>query len=159
MASPETWADWLGVVGSVASLASFGAAGYAAVKLRAISRRILFNVRADEISCEIEIFPSWFTENVVGFPGNHHEMDSRIQRCLALLYRIETVVPLEARPHVKMLHSLETQYFGTAWANDVDSVRARRGVLWKLYTEIENVLMHIRHSNADRRLGGRNEDR
>ncbi|MEI6986265.1 MAG: hypothetical protein WCK65_09055 [Rhodospirillaceae bacterium] len=155
--SPQNWADWLNVVGSVASMASFGAAGYAAIKVRAIGRDILFNARADEISNEIAAFSNWFSENIEKFPENHHEMDSRVRCCLALIYRVEAMAPLAAQAHVRTLHALETQYFKTNWFDDENKLESRRGDLWNFLTEIDIVLMHIRNSSADRRLGGLND--
>lgn len=157
MSSPESWADWLGVVGSVASLASFGAAGYAAVKVRAIARTIVFNVRAGEISGEIAKFSKWISDNINDYPDNHREMGSQLSQWLALLCRVRMAVPAEARGCIQRIACLEKSYRNKE--PDISSVERKKDILWGIYTEIENFLMHIRHSNADRRLGGPDENR
>ncbi len=151
MASPEGWADWLGVVGSVASLASFAAAGYAAVKVRDIGRHILFNVRAEDIVKGVVTLSEAFAGSLKAYPDDCRAMETHLRMCLAHLHRIKADVPSDAREHVKRAQRLADGYFAS---RNVQNIDRDRNTLWELNDEISIAVSLIRQSIADRRLGG-----
>ena len=125
MASPEGWADWLGVVGSVASLVSLGVSGYAAWQITVVrgkvSRRILFNVQAPKLASKAARIAKWLTESCDEAGVSDQDRLVEIRYFVVLLNRHQTEWPDDVRTRVLHLEKLAQTY--EKWPNTKDMMR------------------------------------
>lgn len=154
-------AEWLGVWGSVASLVSLASlpfSAYAAFKIRAISRRIAFNARADDILREIEEAASGIGDLMPEYLAEHHKVRLKVKKSLAMVYRTKSAASTAGQSIIKKLEGFEREYdqIGPALSGEEVSVEEAR-LVWRILEQFNIYTDDMRDLMANRRVSGSND--
>ena len=114
MSFPESWGDWVGLVGTGASLVSMAISSYAALQIRAVrgkvSRRIVFNVQAPKLATEAARIAKWLTERCDEAGVSDQDRLVEIRSFVVSLNRHQTEWPDDVRTRVLYLEKLAQTY-------------------------------------------------
>ena len=105
---------------------------------------------------EVEASSGSFTNSLQTYPDDRMVMEKQLRVCLAQLQRIKADVSSDAREPVKQARKLADRYFSGRNAEGADGhADERLDLLWELNAQIAIAVGLIKHSIAERRLGGR----
>lgn len=144
--------DWLGSIADVTSLVMLPITAYAAWKVRSLSAKVAFNVRAPQTLDRVDELAGRIEELLRSDKYDSHEVVSLVLRCEAEIDTLRKGVSGEADSAARKLKLLLLQHDqGASLGNDP------AGVLWALFSAISRFTVHARSLHAERLIGASND--
>lgn len=144
--------DWLGSIADVTSLVMLPITAYAAWKVRSLSAKVSFNVRAPRTLDRIEQLACRIEALLRSEKYDQHEVVSLISRCEAEIDTLRKGVSGEADNAARTVKSLLKEYSqGSSLGDDP------AGVFWAIFSAISRFTVHARHLHAERLIGASND--
>lgn len=146
---------WLGRVADVASLVALPASVYAALRIRAIKKRLVDGTRLDPLVKSILDTVEKVESLADDYVTNRVIIESSFKRCLALTYRYQSRLPKDAVARVARLKELETRLDSIHNVQEAISQAAPRlAVIQDLSIELTVIAALVQETLLSRQVGG-----
>lgn len=158
----EAWLSWdgLGHVADALSLVTALISGYAAWKIRSVSRRMVFMTRSDALLERMAEAVRILEAGLMQYPENDVEILASLRPCLALLYSNHGEFSKDLRKIIGQLKHLEKRLHDVRseveTSTEAGLVRKQqmRSLLGDILIELQCALALARDLVLSRRLGG-----